>query len=259
MRSTETSTGTEPATRQDVEGILGKLDHLLRDTDQLNTKLDQLQSRMNNIEDEMREIREEVDQNSKKVSDIETNQSVLNDMKQSLQQLQRENEQFRKEKDDLENRSRRNINLIFYGVSQEDPDESWSVSEEKVSNVIRNSLEIEDDIEFERCHRLTNARHVRGAKPIIAMLSKFKDKNKILANANKLRNSDLSIGEDFSKRLRAIHSKLIQFRKSICSEDRTLKANVRYDKLVCTAENGEKTVYKVDETTGEVFAAHRSR
>ena len=115
-----------------------------------------------------------------------------------------------REKDDLENRSRRN-NLVFYGIEQENDIENWEESEEKVKNVMRQQLGIDKRVEFERVHRLSNAPAVRGWKPIIARFVNFKDRTLTLTSAFKLKDTELSIGEDFSKRLRHIRSILFNF------------------------------------------------
>ena len=52
----------------------------------------------------------------------------------------------------LEDRSRRN-NLRLDGIA-EDPNESWHECEEKVLEVIKGKLEIQDPIEIDRCHRM---------------------------------------------------------------------------------------------------------
>ena len=52
---------------------------------------------------------------------------------------------------ELEDRTRRN-NLRIDGIA-EDQNESWHECEEKVLEVIKGKLEIQDPIEIDRCHR----------------------------------------------------------------------------------------------------------
>ena len=52
---------------------------------------------------------------------------------------------------DLENRSRRN-NLRIDGIIEEE-NESWSQSEKKLQEIIKDQLQFEQDIEIERTHR----------------------------------------------------------------------------------------------------------
>ncbi|XP_070579019.1 uncharacterized protein [Ptychodera flava] len=203
-----------------------------------------MQNRVDNIEDEMSEFREQLKQNTTKMTEMEANPSTFAGLKTTLDELREENNQLKRANDDLENRGRRN-NLVFYGIEQDGTNESWDTSEKKVKSVLKNNLEITEDIEFERVHRITNAPLIRGARPIIAMFVKFKDKSNVLRNANKLKNSNISISEDFSKRMRNIRSKLLMFRRSLLEENPALKTFIRYDKLTCINEEGTKQFIKL--------------
>ena len=57
---------------------------------------------------------------------------------------------------ELEDRSRRN-NLHFDGLT-EDPNETWDDCERKVQDVLLNILNIEGNIEIDRCHRFGKRR-----------------------------------------------------------------------------------------------------
>ncbi|XP_070579093.1 uncharacterized protein DDB_G0283697-like [Ptychodera flava] len=181
--------------KNDIAGIVGRLDILLHDSREMNAKLDRLQSRMDNIEDEMNELRESTDHNRVRISELESKQKSYDEFKEVIAGLKRENEQIQRDKDKLENQSRRN-NLLFYGLEQGNAHETWEEAEEKVKDVLKNELEISEDIQFERCHRLNYAPLTRGAKPIIAMLTKFKDKVLILSKAKSL----VLLGGDFNAR-----------------------------------------------------------
>ncbi|XP_070557445.1 uncharacterized protein [Ptychodera flava] len=185
------------------------------------------------------------------------NHESFAEIKQSLDELKQENAQLRRENDDLENRERRN-NLVFYGIEQDCPNESWDSSEDKVKRLLRDKLGIKDDIEFERVHRVVNAPPIRGEKPIIAKFTKFKDRSKVLTNANKLKDTNISIGEDFSRRMRNIRAKLFAFRKAQLEENNAKKIQIRYDKLIVTDDKGAKTTFKVDENSGQVKEMRRS-
>ncbi|XP_070552174.1 uncharacterized protein [Ptychodera flava] len=206
---------------------------------------------MDSIEDDMTEFREQLQQNSAKTNTLESNNNSLTEIKATLEHLKKENSELKRAKDDLENRGRRN-NLLFYGINQDDYPESWESSEEKVKDVLKNNLNINEDVEFERVHRIVNAPLVRGAKPIIAMFTKFKDKSNVLSNAKLLKDTDISIGEDFSRRVRNIRKRLLEFRKSLTEENPKLTTHLRYDKLITIDPQGLKTVYTVDELTGNI-------
>ena len=57
---------------------------------------------------------------------------------------------------ELEDRSRRN-NLHFDGL-MEDPNETWDDCERKVQDFLLNKLNIEGNIEINRCHRFWKRR-----------------------------------------------------------------------------------------------------
>ena len=64
------------------------------------------------------------------------------------------------------------------------------------NEVIKEKLEIQDQIEIDRCHRM--GRHKRNRPRIIIFkLNKFKDKQKILQNTRNLKVTGIFIYEDF--------------------------------------------------------------
>ena len=93
----------------------------------------------------------------------------------------------------LEDRSRCN-NLRFDGLT-EDPNETWDNCERKVQDVLLNNSNIEGNIEIDRCHRFGKR---RGSHPrmIVYRFLRFKDKQKILQNAKKLKDTGIFICED---------------------------------------------------------------
>ncbi|XP_070546655.1 uncharacterized protein [Ptychodera flava] len=146
------------------------------------------------------------------------------------------------EKDDLENRYRRN-NVLFYGVEQAGHPESWEATEKKVKEIIKDTMQIEKDVQIERAHRIMNAPITKGSKPIIASFSSWKDKELILRNGRKLKGTNISVDEDFSPRMRSIRKKLFAKRRELLEQDKNIKTSVRYDKLI-VFRGGRSSVYK---------------
>lgn len=118
--------------------------------------------------------------------------------------------------DDLENRSRRN-NLIFYGFPDTNPKETYAQSEQIIINHCLKSFGLTVGTQdIERAHRL--GRYSTNRKrPIIVKLSSFKTKESILSNGPKLKGTNLSIGEDFTRPVRTARKQLVTFarRKSV--------------------------------------------
>lgn len=136
--------------------------------------------------------------------------------------------------DDLENRSRR-CNLIFYGVPDSESRELPAVSEKKVQEIVsRLGL---TPVQIERAHRLGRSQ-ANKPRPLIAMFSMFKDKQAILANARKLKGSNISISEDFSEAVRRKRKFLWEFGKRNALDG--ARVNLKYDKLFL---NGQAYVY----------------
>ncbi|KAL8557920.1 hypothetical protein ACOMHN_065440 [Nucella lapillus] len=132
--------------------------------------------------------------------------------------------------DDLEGRSRRN-NLIFHGIpSPEGQTELWSDCEKAVRKVLREEMGVAEDVELERAHRLRGGG--KSPRPIIACFSKFKDKERVLANRKMLREkkSSIFVNEDFTPRVRDRRRLLLPFLKQAKAEQK--RAFLRFDTLV---------------------------
>ncbi|KAH9370782.1 hypothetical protein HPB48_014722 [Haemaphysalis longicornis] len=98
--------------------------------------------------------------------------------------------------DDAENRQRWD-NLLFLGIDDEDKD-GWETSEQKIITFCSEKLSISlTNDHFERVHRLGKY-HTHKQRPIIAKMSSFKGKQKVVSTAHKLKGTGFSIGEDFS-------------------------------------------------------------
>ena len=69
-----------------------------------------------------------------------------------------------------------------------------------MQDIVKNKLGITAETEFDRCH-CTGKFKKNQAKPrtIVCRLLRFKDKEKILQNSKKVKNTGTSIYEDFCK------------------------------------------------------------
>ncbi|XP_065671724.1 uncharacterized protein LOC136089600 [Hydra vulgaris] len=121
---------------------------------------------------------------------------------------------------ELEDRSRRN-NLRFTGI-EEDENETWELSEEKIQNVLKTKLGFKSNAEIERAHR-TGKKSSDGKKynrTIIVKFLNYKDKKTALDNYVQLKlwNDRLYVNEDYSERT-------LELRKQLFKEAKDLKAN----------------------------------
>ena len=92
---------------------------------------------------------------------------------------------------ELEDRSRRN-NVRIDGIP-ETPNETWENCEEEVRKIIRNKLDITDDIEIDRCHRMGKfQRNKSKPRTVVFKFLRSKDKHKVLLNVKKLKTQESS-------------------------------------------------------------------
>ncbi|XP_033112051.1 uncharacterized protein LOC117112939 [Anneissia japonica] len=208
---------TKPATQGDIRKILERIDKL---GSEINPRLDK-------IENKLAELEEQVDDHR------QANIEEIESLKASMEKL--------------ENQSRRN-NLIFKGIPQKD-NEKWEETEKMVLKCIRNDLKIQDEIQIERVHRLNTK--AKGSR-IIARFAKYKDKQRILKNALKLKGSRISISEDFAPKTRIIRSKLLAKRREIINENENCSAKLRYDRLVVTYSYGVVETFIFNEKKNKV-------
>ena len=84
---------------------------------------------------------------------------------------------------------------------EETPNETWDISKEKVQSIIKEKLGITAEIELDHCHR-TGKFKINQSKPrtIVCRFLRFKDKEKILKNSKKLKDTGIFILKTFVKR-----------------------------------------------------------
>ena len=100
---------------------------------------------------------------------------------------------------EFEDRSQRN-NLRIDGV-EETPNEIWDVCEEKFQSIIKEELEITVEIEFDLCHRTGKfQKNQSKSRTIVCRFLRFKDKEKILKNSKKLKDTGIFILKTFVER-----------------------------------------------------------
>ena len=99
---------------------------------------------------------------------------------------------------ELEDRSQRN-NVRIDGIPQT-LKETWENCEEEVRKIVRNKLDITDDMKIDRYHHMGKfQRNKRKPQTVVCKFLRSKYKHKVLLNAKKLKDTGISIYEDFSK------------------------------------------------------------
>ena len=198
-----------------------------------------LRQSINKLTIEIKDNNDRKDNNDLKLS-VQTYQNVFDDKikeledsikkikenhKEEIIQLKNENEDSKDKLRILEDRSRRD-NLRFDGI-QEWRDESWADTEEILKDKIKETLGIEN-VELERAHRVGD-KNQSSCRTIVAKLSKYKTKERILTQARKKKPLGIRIYEDFSKATVQIRKENWEKVKDLRSKGRY--AVLRYDKI----------------------------
>lgn len=135
---------------------------------------------------------------------------------------------------EIENRSRRN-NLLFFGLPDEGK-ETWDEPEKKVIDLCAEKLRVTvSPSAIERAHQIGK---VGGEKPrpVIVKFAFFKDKQRVISAASKLKGTNFSIGEDYSKIARQQRQKLLEYGKQTDA-----KVIVKYNRGRMEAKIGSKS------------------
>ena len=184
-------------------------------TDKVLTKMNELETKIN----------QKFDAVNTEIEHLQTEMSVLQEENDGLRTAYDELAQrvvtLEQRADDQESRSKRN-NLLFFGIKR-DENETTQASENKVKDILRQNLELTDNIEFDRAHRVGT----KSEAPIIVKCTFYKDKLKILRNKNKLEGTQMYVKEDFPANVRHIRKILGALTKT--HRDRGERVKVVYD------------------------------
>jgi FtsZ-binding cell division protein ZapB len=180
----------------------------------VNQKLDGVVGDVKDIKESFSVLQEEVGVLRKEVDVLKAENEQLKDHRDALwTQL----DKVQRKVDDLEGRSKRS-NLIFYGL-EKDKNETNDTLEGRVKDLLSDRLELAEDIEFDRVHRIST----KPDSPVIVKCTYYKQKVKILKLKNKLRGSNIFIGEDYSQNVRETRKKLTDIMKTLKSEGKNVK------------------------------------
>lgn len=162
------------------------------------------------IENKMTAIQQRLDELEQKSEAFPLFEEQLSQTEQSLAGLTNHTDYLTSRVDELEDRSRRN-NLIFHGIA--DAKETWEQTEARLTSVLSSVMDSFQSDAIERAHRLGSF-SPNKARPVIAMFTNFKQKQKVLSLRSQLKLKDVAVNEDFSVTTRIARRKLIEFAKS---------------------------------------------
>ncbi|XP_072141924.1 uncharacterized protein [Dermacentor andersoni] len=194
------------------ENLITELRKLTAGQNQLITEIHGLKSQLTSTDKAITDL-------SKRMNDLESHYQTLLPIRSEVDAMRTTTEQaiFRISEleariDDAENRSRRD-NLIFYGIPDPSSSETTADSERLIVELCRDRLQLTiDPKEIERAHRI--GRHSPNhSRPLIAKFTFHKTKVNILSSGRKLKGTDYSISEDFSRSVRNSRKHLVAFAK----------------------------------------------
>eukprot|EP00745_Piridium_sociabile_P036491 TRINITY_DN65635_c0_g1_i5.p1 TRINITY_DN65635_c0_g1~~TRINITY_DN65635_c0_g1_i5.p1 ORF type:complete len:347 (+),score=67.10 TRINITY_DN65635_c0_g1_i5:180-1220(+) len=172
----------------------------------LTDQVGSMNSSLNELKNEVHELREDY---AALTTELKGLKEDVTDLRNKNRELQKTNsdlcakmDDYENRLDDLEGRSKRN-NLIIYGLPRRDGETSADC-EGQLQDLITDKLEMADNVEFDRVHRLNS----KPDSPIIARCVFYKHKLNILKCKRKLQGTNVFIGEDFSRRVRDIRRRL---------------------------------------------------
>ncbi|UYV84141.1 hypothetical protein LAZ67_X001306 [Cordylochernes scorpioides] len=119
----------------------------------------------------------------------------------------------------------REPNLVFYGVEGE-ANEAPAESLQKVKSIIKEKMQILENINITKCYRLGKA----NKSPILISIPEYEDRIKLFKNTTKLRDSKIYINKDYSKKIRDQRLILIAKRKELF--EKGTRSKLRDNKLI---------------------------
>ncbi|XP_071094917.1 uncharacterized protein [Haliotis cracherodii] len=188
-----------------MRGVSCKIDKIQRSNDDMNLKLQ-------TVESTLKVVLEQISETSNRCQTLEEENFHLKDQMKAMDD----------KLDYLENMSRRN-NLIFHGVPRGNETQSLTDCELIVKDVLRNDLQLLDDVNIQRAHRI-----MKG-KAIIVKLADDKDKQAILRASKALKDTGMFITEDFSPLVRQKRKKFLP--RMFQARESGFKVFLRFDKL----------------------------
>lgn len=210
----------------------------------LISKLNVIESRFEKNENILMGVKDNLGQTQNQIRDIS---KIVTEQAAIIRQLMQQVKDLQKKTNDLENRSRRK-NLVFYGVDDK-TSESWDESKAIIKNICKTSLGMELE-SVERAHRL--GRYNKNKKrPIIVKFSLYKERQAVLLNAKRFKNSQYNVSKDYSHETRSIRNKLWEYAKTK-REDKNNKVKLNFDKLII---NGR--AFRWDDEKEEVVPVRR--
>ncbi|XP_062616738.1 uncharacterized protein LOC134278435 [Saccostrea cucullata] len=244
-----TSSGVPPQWAMEIFSRLDGISRRLEKLDSIESSLITMQNQVKSLTSRVSEVEKSQEFITKTVDDSDKNTrkalSEINNLKIALDDSMYANSLMKEEILDLQCRSMRD-NLLFYNIKEPSGDETEDCVS-IIQDICSSVLEIEGKVDIERAHRI--GRKVTGKiRPVVVKFTRFPQKELVRKNAFKLKESELSISEQFPKEIQERRKKLLPVLKK--AKDDKKKASLVKDKLYI-----EGKLYRQDQAMD--IAEHR--
>lgn len=224
-------------TNSRLSGIEDKLSMLLN----ILPELEGYKSRITQLEEENKSMQKSLEYSHAEIKDLKSQLKDVNSQREatntSQKQIEKDLNKLRRRHVKLECHSRRS-NLKFFGIIEQ-ANETNSDTELVLREFMRTKLKIppvdEDQIHFDRVHRITTRTQSNGQnpqpRPIIVKLTAFQDKYFIKSFIKNLpKGTNVGISDDFPKEVDEIRKELYPVLKTAKRENRA--AYFKVEKLI---------------------------
>ena len=219
-----------------------KLDKLLG----LFSEMEDLKARLTEVESENKSLKEAMkftNEDFEEVKTISTSMgAITNKNTEDIQSLERNFLSLKRRNITLEAYTRRE-NIKIFNIEENEGENGNT--ESLVRNVLREKMKIpkedEEDIRFERIHRITPRRSSSKPRPIIVKFSHYQVKEFVWSFVKNLKGTNIGISNNFPKEIEEIQSKLYPVLKN--AKKAKQSAFFKVDRLII---NGQ--VYRGKET-----------
>lgn len=202
------------------------LSELLQGQSKMTSTIEAVLTAQNKIEDKLSTLTERLDRFEKQLTDLNAIGSKVQFLEASVSKIDEQLSGLMRKVDELENRGRRN-NLVVYGL-EEPNKETYEQLEASVKDDILHEILGVTVTGIERCHRL-GRKSPGKSRPVILKFNDFRETIAVLKASYKLKGTNFSLSDDFSKRVREVRKQLW---KSAAREKETgAKVKLIYDKL----------------------------
>lgn len=215
------STGVPPQWALDIfsrlDGIsrrLEKLDSIQSSISAIQREVKTLSSRVGEVEKSQEFLSKTVEENKQKT---EGNSCVMSRLKLELEESIKLNAQMKEEILDLQCRSMRD-NLLFYNIKEAQNKETEDCVR-IIQDICSSELEIMEDVSIERAHRI-GKRESGKIRPIVVKFTRFPQRELVRKSAYKLKNTDLSISEQFPREIQDRRKQLLPVLKQAKANNR---------------------------------------